>query len=814
MFRNYFKTSLRSLKKNKVFSFINIFGLASGLTAAIFIFQYSFFEMSFDQFHENSDNLYRVINKKYEGEKLIQEGQITYSAVGPQMKADFPEIIENCRTMSDFGITLTRNGEITTTSNPLWADPSFLRMFSFELLGGDRNTALDEVGSIVITESVARRVFKYQGNDFSQFIGEMVQVFNNTASSMVTGILKDPPANSSIQADILLSYSTLIGFDNGADFDWGSTDYFHFVQLAPGTDVEALQARFADFTERHLKNQQVAGASEEFYLQGVNDMHLNRGFQYEYIFTNDGTTVYALIAIAVFILLMAWINYINLTTSRSIERAREVGLRKVIGAERKQLVFQFFTEALFMNLLAAILAFTFVQLLQGSFNQLVEQNLSWYTLATSRVVGVPMALLFAALLLVGTFLSGIYPAVILSGFKPISILKGNFKTSGSGNSLRKGLVVFQFAISSLLIAGTYTVYRQINFMQEQDLGMDLEQMLVIDGLAASGFDSTFISRAQDFKNSLLQNPQILSASMSRKVPGDRLNRFYNARRAGFEERFMLNRMNVDHGFVDQFKIDVLAGRSFELRDYHYQARLVDRIMINKTASDLLGFESPQAAINEKMDIRGKLWTIVGVLDDFHQEALIKEIEPIVFYPFYSTVDKINIKLTGNDVAASLSFVKQQYETFYPNNSFEYFFLDDRYNEQYSNDQRFGRVFNLFSLLVIIIASLGLFGLAAYNSVQRSKEIGVRKVLGASVKNIIGLLSKDFLLLILLANLVALPLVYLGAKNWLEGYAYAIDLGVWLFAIPLILVFAVAIATISVQTIRSARRNPIDSLRYE
>ncbi len=814
MFRNYFKTSLRSLKKNKVFSFINIFGLASGLTAAIFIFQYSFFEMSFDQFHENSDNLYRVINKKYDGDKVIQEAQITYSAVGPQMKADFPEIIENCRTMSDFGITLTRDGEITPTSNPLWADPSFLRLFSFEMLAGDRNTALNEVGSIVITESVARKVFKYQGNDFSQFVGEMVQVFSNNSLSMVTGVLKDPPANSSIQADMLLSYSTLISFDNGADFDWGSTDYFHFLQLAPDTDVEALQAKFADFTERHLKSQQATGTSEEFYLQSVNDMHLNRGFQYEYIFTNDGTTVYALIAIAVFILLMAWINYINLTTSRSIERAREVGLRKVIGAERKQLVLQFFTEALFMNLLAAILAFTFIQLLQGSFNQLVEQNLSLYTLATSRVMGVPMALLFVALLLLGTFLSGIYPAIVLSGFKPISILKGNFKNSGSGSSLRKGLVVFQFAISSLLIAGTYTVYRQINFMQEQDLGMDIEQMLVIEGLAVSGFDSTFISRVQDFKNSLLQNPQVLSASMSRKVPGDRLNRFYNARRAGSEDRFMLNRMNVDHGFVDQFKIEVLAGRSFELRDYHYQARLVDRIMINKTASDLLGFESPEVAINQKMDIRGKLWTIVGVLDDFHQEALIKEIEPIVFYPFYSTVDKINIKLTGNDMTASLSFVKQQYKTFYPNSPFEYFFLDDRYNEQYSNDQRFGRVFNLFSLLVIIIASLGLFGLAAYNSVQRSKEIGVRKVLGASVKDIIGLLSKDFLLLILLANLVALPLVYLGAKSWLEGYAYAIDLGVWLFAIPLMLVFVVAVATISVQTLKSARRNPIDSLRYE
>lgn len=814
MFRSYFKTTFRSLKKNKVFSFINIFGLASGLTAAIFIFQYSFFEMSFDQFHENSDNLYRVINKKYEGDKLIQEGQITYSAVGPQMKAEFPEVIENCRTMSDFGITLTRDGEITSTRNPLWADPSFLRLFSFELLAGDRNTALNEVGSIVITESVARRVFKYQGDNFSQFIGEMVQVFNNTPLSMVTGILKDPPANSSIQADILLSYSTLIGFDDGADFDWGSTDYFHFVQLAPGTDVEALQARFADFTERHLKDQQVAGSSEEFYLQSVNDMHLNRGLQYEYIFTNDGTTVYALIAISVFILLMAWINYINLTTSRSIERAREVGLRKVIGAGRKQLVFQFFTEALFMNLLAAILAFTFIQLLQGSFNQLVGQHLSLYTLATSRVMGVPVALLFAGLLLMGTFLSGIYPAIVLSGFKPISILKGNFKTSGSGNSLRKGLVVFQFAISSLLIAGTYTVYMQINFMQEQDLGMNIAQMLVVEGPAQSSYDSTYISRAQDFKNSLLQNPQILSASMSRKVPGDRLNRFYNARRAGSEERFMLNRMNIDHSFVDQFKIEVMAGRSFELRDYHYQGRLVDRIMINKTASDLLGFESPEAAINQKMDIRGKLWTIVGVLDDFHQEALIKEIEPIVFYPFYSTVDKINIKLTGNEVTTSLSFVKQQYEAFYPNNLFEYFFLDDRYNQQYSNDQRFGRVFNLFSILVIIIASLGLFGLAAYNAVQRSKEIGVRKVLGASVKDIIGLLSKDFLLLILLANLVALPLVYLGAKSWLAGYAYAIDLGIWLFAIPLLLVFFVAIATISVQTLKSARRNPIDSLRYE
>lgn len=814
MLKNYFKSTLRSLKKNKVFSFINIFGLASGLTAAIFIFQYSFFEMGFDQFHENSDNLYRVINKRYEGDKLIQEGQITYAAVGPQMKTEFPEVIENCRTMSDYGITLTRNGEVTTTSNPLWADPSFLRMFSFELLAGDRNTALDEIRSIVITESLARRVFKYQGNDFSQFIGEMVQVYTNASLSKVTGILKDPPANSSIQADILLSYNTLITLDGNANFSWENTDYFHFLQLAPGTDVEALHAKFADFSERHLKGEEVTDSSDEFYLQGVNDMHLNRDLQYEYIYTNDGTTVYALIAVAVFILLMAWINYINLTTSRSIERAKEVGLRKVIGAQRKQLIFQFFTEALFMNLLAAILAFTFIQLLQGSFNQLVEQDLSLYVLASSRVMGVPVTLLFAALLLIGTFLSGIYPAVVLSGFKPISILKGNFKTSSSGNSLRKGLVVFQFAISSLLIAGTYTVYKQINFMQEQDLGMDIEQILVVEGPGLTNFDSTYMTRTKDFKNSLLQNPQILSASMSRKVPGDRLNRVYNARKVGFEERFMLNRMNVDHGFVDQFKIGVLAGRSFEYRDHNYRGSLIDRMMINKTAADLLGFESPEAAINQKMDIRGKIWTIVGVLDDFHQQALIKEIEPIVFYPYYSTSDNINVKLTGNEMAASLSFVKQQYETFYPNNPFEYFFLDDRYNEQYSNDQLFGRVFNLFSVLVIIIAGLGLFGLAAYNSLQRSKEIGVRKVLGANVRDIISLLSKDFLILILVANVVALPLVYWGAKEWLTGYAYAIDLGVWIFIFPLVLVFLVAVATIGLQTIKSARRNPIDALRYE
>lgn len=814
MLKNYLKTTLRSLRKNKVFSFINIFGLATGLAAAIFIFQYSFFELGFDRFHENNDELYRVINKRYEGDRLIQEGQITYSAVGPQLKAEFPEVVENCRTMNDDRSIIRRNGEVTVVGESLFADPTFFTMFSFKLLAGDPNTALEEFRSIVISEDVARRLFRYQGDDFDQFIGEMVQIGTDVTLSQITGIMEDAPANSSIQVEMLQSYNTLIRFYEQADFSWNSSDFFHFIQLTPEADVDALQAKLADFSERHFKGEEVTGTFEEFYLQPVNDMHLNRGLQYEYIVTNDGTTVYMLIVVAIFILLMAWINYVNLTTSRSLERAKEVGLRKVIGAERKQLVFQFFAEALIMNVLAAILAFTFIQLLQGSFNNLVEQELSLFELAASQVFGIPVTLLFVALLLVGTFTSGLYPAVVLSGFRPISILKGNFKTSGSGNWLRKSLVVFQFAISSLLIAGTFTVYKQISFMQSQDLGMDIDQMLILNGPELVNFDSTYIGKVRDFKNSLLQNPQILSASMSRNVPGDRLGRVFNARRVGAEETFMLNQMNVDYGFVDQFKIEVLAGRSFEYRDHNTDGNLIDRLMINKTACDMLGFENPEKAVNQKIELYGKAWTIIGILKDFHQEALRNEIEPILFRPYYSPIDNLNVKITGNDVQATLSFIKDQYDSFYPNHSFEYSFLDERYNRQYKNDRLFGRVFNLFSILVIIIASLGLFGLAAYNSLQRSKEIGVRKVLGATVGDIINLLSKDFLLLILLANMVALPLVYLGAKSWLAGYAYAIDLGLWLFVIPLSLVFVVAIATISVQTFKSARRNPIDALRYE
>ena len=815
MFKNYIKIAFRSLRKNRLFSTVNILGLALGITSAVFILQYSFFELSYDRFHSAHEDIYRVMNNRYEGDKLIQSGQITYSAVGKQMEDDYPEIIRHT-TVNTTGETILRKGDkIIEAKNGFFVHQSFFEMFDFELIAGNTSNLVKDLFTVVLTESVARSLFEIRDNDFESVIGELIFLDQDETPTKVTGIIRNPPENSHLTFQVLASRNTLINFWPSAKFSWNNSDFFHYIQLVPGANFKDLEAKFEDFSNTYFKGDEVTGTFERFHLQPLDDVHLYSDYEYEFGVIGDGGMVWSLVTIAGFILLMAWINYINITTSRALERAKEVGIRKVVGAERSQLIRQFLMETIVVNLIALVLSFTFIQLLQSEFNNLVELDLSLFTFLGANYLGIPTAAIVGGMLIIGTFLSGIYPAFILSSYLPSQTLKGKFDKSTKGVLLRKGLVVFQFSIATLLIAGTLLVYKQVNYMRNQDLGLEMDHVMVINSPSLTSFDSTFVERIATFKNQLKRNPNIMEVGTSRNIFGERLPRAFNVRPEGSSQGYMINRIHADYGFMTTYNIEMLAGRDFLPTDHHADGNAVKNLILNKKASELFGFETPEDAINKRLSMWGRDWFIVGVTDDFHNRSLKQSIEPILFVPFYDTTnDYYNIKLSSQNIRETVSYVESTFNEFYPGNLFEFTFMDEEFNNQYRNDELFGKVFNLFSVLTILISCLGLFGLAGYTVLQRTKEIGIRKVLGASIQDVLKLISKDFVRLIAVASLLALPLVYLGAQEWLASYAFQIPIGVWLFLTPLAAVFLVALVTISFHIIKSANRNPVESLRYE
>ncbi|MCE7990914.1 MAG: FtsX-like permease family protein [Roseivirga sp.] len=816
MLKNYLKTTLRSLRKNKVFSVINVFGLAVGLTAAVFIFQYAIFELSYDSFHEENEEVYRVINDRYRDGELIQSSPITYSGVGPQMAADFPEVVLHT-TLNPMNETKLKDGEkILGVKSGLFVHQSFFDMFDFRLLAGDRGSLVTDLYSIVLTESVARNLFNVNGNDFDAIIGKLIYVDQDSQPTEITGVIEDAPANSQLQFEILSSRETLISVWPRARprAQWRASNFYHYLQLVPGTDEAALEAKFDDFSKRHLSDEK-GDSNERFSLQALTDAHLYSQYQYDYIKLGDGRMIWALIIVALFILVMAWINYVNLSTSRALERAKEVGVRKVIGARKRQLIGQFMMEAVVTNLIAVLGAFTLIQTFQSNFNALVDEQLSIVELLTSRVAVFPFWVLIVGLLVLGISMSGLYPAFVLSSYKPLNTLKGNFRNSAQGIWLKKVLVVFQFCISTLLVAGTLLVYQQVNFMRQQDLGMDMDHAMVLNGPSLTGFDSTSVTRVSSFKSALAGNPNVLEVGVSHHIPGERLPRIFNVKSEGSDVGYELSRINADYGFIKAYDIELAAGRNFRLSDHHADEDRVKNVMINLKAARQMGFSKPEEAVGKKVKFWGRDWFIIGVTADFHFRSLKESMEPILFVPFYDLPrDHFSIKLAGQDLQGSLTFVKSIYEEHFPGNVFEFNFIDDSFNSQYQSDERFGTVFNFFALLAILLASLGLFGLTGYSMLQRAKELGIRKVLGATAGNIVAMLSKDVLWLVGAAVVLALPITFLGARVWLSNYAFRTEIGPWLFVPPMAIILSVTLITIGYHVLKSARKNPVHSLRCE
>jgi putative ABC transport system permease protein len=819
MLRNYFKTAWRNLQKNKVFSFINISGLAIGMAACLLILQYVNFELSYDQYNKNAADLYRVYNDRYQNGKLIQHGTITYSAIGKAMQDDYPEVINHARVEPFGSNTVTIADKKIGKQYVIAVDNSFLTMFSCSFVAGDEKTALKDPFTVVLTQTAARNYFGVRDNNFEQLIGKSILMSTDSTPYKITGICKDVPENSHLPFDLLVSYTTMLSGKNPytvADYNFKESSFWHYVQLRPGTDYKALEKKFGAFSDKHFQGNKVSGSVEKFYLQPLVKAHLYSDFEYEIGKTGSATVVLGLLIIALFIIVIAWVNYINLSTARSSERAREVGVRKVTGATKSQLIKQFLTESFLINIIALTVAVLLVIILQPAFNALIEHKLSFQNLFQKSVGGYSVTLGLLSLILAGILISGFYPAFVLSSFKPIMVLKGKFSASKKGIVLRKGLVIGQFAITVALIIGSFVVYRQIKFMNEQELGMNINQVVIIDPPAMTDFDSSFIARVNSFKEETKKIASVKAVATSQTVAGNEMGRSFDVHRADDNSgnNLTLRNMGADYDFINLYNIKLLAGRNLSAIDYNKDYNNLHRILLNKSAVKLLGFKDNEDAVGKSIMQGNKKWDVVGVINDYHQKSFRYALEPIMIMPFYGPGNPISVKLNTGNVATTIAAIKTKYAQFFPGNFFDYTFLDEQYNAQYKNDQLFGKAFSIFAGFAIFIACLGLLGLSLFATAQRTKEIGVRKVLGASVSNIVLLLSKDFIKLVIIAFIIASPIAYFIMHQWLQDFAYRINISWWVFVIAGILSVIIALATISFQAVRAAVSNPVKSLRTE
>ena len=820
MIKNYFKIAWRNLRKNKTFSVINIAGLAIGMAACLLILQYVSFELSYDRFNKNAADLYRVTNDRYQHGKLLQHGTITYSGVGPALRSDYPEVINNTRVEPFKEMVLTYGDKKIGEQSVLAVDNSFLSMFSYPITTGDGKDGLKNPNEVILTETLARKLFAITNNNFQPAIGKLIVISRDSMPYKVTAVCKDVPENSHLSFDLLVSYNTLYSGGNGnwkeANNDFTDSDFWHYIQLQHGTDYKKLEAKLTAFSQKYFHGDKVSGSDEKFLLQPLTRAHLYSDYEYEIGKTGSATVVWGLFIIAVLIIIIAWVNYINLSTAKSMERAKEVGIRKVTGATRMQLIRQFLTESIIINLLALSIAIVLVVLVQNGFNNLIGHRLSMVYLLSTGLGGFGITIGIIALMFIGIAGSAFYPALILSAFRPILVLKGKFSTSAKGILFRKVLVVGQFSITVALIIGSFVVYKQIRYLNQQDLGMNLSQILVVKPPILTRWDSTFISRENSFKNELNQLPNVKGATVTGRIAGDELSRAFNIQRtdSNTESRFTMRNESVDADFINVYGIKLLAGRNFINTDFNSNWDKLHNIMINKTAAKQLGFNSTSGAIGKAIKVFGRNYDIVGVINDVHQKSLRYPLEPTIYLPSYGTDNPISVKVDTKDVASTIASIKAKYQTFFPGNFFDYYFVDEKFNRQYSDDQLFGKVFGIFAGFAIFIACLGLFGLSLFATAQRTKEVGVRKVLGASVSNIVMLLSKDFIKLVLIALIIASPVAWFVMHNWLQDFAYRINIAWWVFALAGSLSVFIALATISFQAIKAAVANPVKSLRSE
>lgn len=793
MLKNYVKSSITYFKNHKSFLFINLIGLTTGLTACYFAFLYVSFELSYDSFHENANNIYRIVVDAQTPNGVDYRG--TSPPLAPAIKETFPEVKAATRIFLDYLIFQNDTG-VQNEEKIAYADSTVFSVFTFPLINGNQHKVLNAPFQVVLSESCARRYF---GDDNP--VGKSLLI-NGKDHAYVSGVMKDIPYNSHFRVEMFVSMATLIKVWNPSmETNWKSRRTNTYVVLNPGADTKTLNAEITRLLKSKIDDTETEYNTAIEPLRSVYLHGKPRGSRSGSVVTGNITNVYVCSLAAVLVLFIACLNYINLSTAFSMQRAKEIGVRKMLGASRQGLTVQFLADVIVLSVLAFVVSSGLITLILPLFNQISGKVISLGISEHPFYLG----LLFVVSIVTGV-LSGLYPAFFLSAFQPVDSLKGRFVSSVQGIRLRKTLVISQFLTSFILIVATIVLYEQLHFMQNQQLGFKKDHMLAID------FQFDKKSGSESTKNQLMEVPGVTMASVSSTLPGRPAIKM-ETRIEGFHGTDELSNMDayfVDYNFIDQYELEVIAGRKFSnlIADDSSQAMIV-----NEAAVKHFGYARPEDIIGKRYSQYGRDGLVIGVVKDFHYQSFREEVQPLTLQRGgFETFMTLNI--SSEDMPSTVSLIEKKWRSIIPDMPFTYFFTDDAYNSQYDSDKRFGQLFICLVFIAIVISCLGLFGLSVFSTTQRTKEIGIRKILGSSSFNIVTMLVKDFLVLVGVGIFLGIPLGWYAMNKWLEGFAYRIEVTPMTFLSSGCVLILIAIATIGVQTMRAANADPVRSLKTE
>jgi putative ABC transport system permease protein len=797
MLQNNLKISFRVFSRNKAYTLINVFGLSLGLTIGLMTLQYVRFELSYENQIPSADRLVRITVDLLNAGTVVDQDAQTYHPVGPRILAEFPEVSNFSRAYSVKESTVRVGDEFLRGTGLLIVDSSFFSMFGYPLLYGNASTIFRGPNEAVLTRSQAMNFFGKENP-----VGESFWLSTVDRYFKVTGVVEDPPVNSHLKFNILIPYSTIASAVEQAG--WRDNNTYTYVQLKEGVSFSTFANSLNVLNEKlHAENRLT---NEKLVAQRIADIHLHSHKSYEMDQNGDASPVYFLFGVALLVIFIAMLNYINLATSKSLDRAKEVGIRKVTGSTVGQLRLQFFTESILINGFAGIFALALMTLAQPAF-----KNMSGLPGSFSFYNDPLFWWIFGTTVIAGGLLAGSFPAIILSSFQPIQVLKGKFSTSNGGVILRQSLVVVQFAITIFLLIQTFAADQQLRYMRQKDLGVDIEQTVVVRAHNNKESSNKFLL----FKNTLLGQSQFQSVALSNCVPGQLTGQMgstnSNVTLAGTDEKQSFNfyLYFVDANFIQTMKMKVLAGENFkaEVKDQ-------DEVMVNEESLKLWKITDPNQAIGKKINLWGRQPTIIGVIKNFHQSTAKDAFLPMIFHHREDNNFLASIRTVSTDMKSTVAQIKAVYASIFPGTPFDYFFLDEEFDKQYRSDEQFEEVFGVLTTFAIVIACLGLFGLVSFTVAAKTKEIGIRKILGASVYQVMNWLAFDFMKLICISTVISISLTYFAVRSWLDTFAFRIDISYWLFLIPALCVIVVSFLTIIGRIFQVSIVNPVKSLRSE